>query len=207
MTTSVHALLTRISTGIGQHPYVTAALFFFGLGLVLWWSPAQRGTTPRPAAKLSPLDPSELDRALVERYETRFDGLQAQVQRQQRQFEATQAEQRKLTEDLQQRLDHGLAELRQLLTTRPATTTQAEPPSSSTRPYLSSHCATAATAVHGFSATYDAYTRNPARCRSRDRDAPHCAIASREFRIEYFTHWCIRTRRSGTPPPSLAPYQ
>ena len=95
MTTSVHALLTRISTGIGQHPYVTAALFFFGLGLVLWWSPAQRGTTPRPAAKLSPLDPSELDRALVERYETRFDGLQAQVQRQQRQFEVKQVEQSK----------------------------------------------------------------------------------------------------------------
>jgi len=129
MTTTVHALLTRISTGIGQHPYVTAALFFFGLGLVLWWSPAQRGTTPRPAAKLSPLDPSELERALVQRYETRFDGLQAQVQRQQRQFEATHAEQRKLTAELQQRLDHGLAELRQLLTTRPATTTQAELPS------------------------------------------------------------------------------
>ncbi len=127
MTTTVHALLTRLSTGIGQHPYVTAVLFFFGLGLVLLWSPAQRGTTPRPAAKLSPLDPSELDRALVARYETRFDGLQTQVQQQQRQFEASQAEQRKLTADLQQRLDHGLAELRQLLTTRPAATTQAEP--------------------------------------------------------------------------------
>jgi hypothetical protein len=72
------------------------------------------------------LEPSELDRALVERYETRFDGLHTQVQRQQRQFEASQAELRKLTEDLQQRVDHGLAELRQLLTTRPATTTQAE---------------------------------------------------------------------------------
>ena len=51
--------------------------------------------------KLSPLDRSELDRALVERYESRFDGLQAQVQRQQHQFEATHAEQRKLTADLE----------------------------------------------------------------------------------------------------------
>jgi len=127
MTTTLHTLLTRISTWIGQHPYVTAALFFFGLGLMLLWSPAQRSTSPRPAVKLSPLDRSELDRALVERYESRFDGLQTQVQRQQRQFEATQTEQRKLTADLQQRLDHGLAELRQLLTARPASTTQAEP--------------------------------------------------------------------------------
>ena len=206
MTTTVHVLLTRLSTGIGQHPYVTAVLFFFGLGLILLWSPAQRGTTPRPAAKLSPLDPSELDRALVERYETRFDGLQAQVQRQQRQFEATQAEQRKLTEDLQQRLDHGLAELRQLLTTRPATTTQAEPPSPTHVPTFR-HLAPTATAIDGFSATDDAYTRNPARRSSRNRDPPHRAIAGREFRVEYVTHWCVCARRSGTPAAGFAPYQ
>ena len=51
MTTTVHALLTRISTGIGQHPYVTAVLFFFGLGLILLWSPAQRSASPRPAVQ------------------------------------------------------------------------------------------------------------------------------------------------------------
>jgi len=120
MTTTLHTLMTRLSTWIGQHPYATVALFFFGLGLVLFWAPAQRGMSPRPAVKLSPLEPGELDRALVERYETRFDALQTQVHTQQRQFEASQAELRKANEALQQNFAHNLAELRQTLTTRPA---------------------------------------------------------------------------------------
>jgi len=126
MTTTLHAWMTRFSTWIGQHPFAATALFFFGIGLLLLWAPAQRVTPPRPAVKVSPLDPGELDRALVERYETRFDALQTQVRTQQQQLEARDAAQRKANEALQQQMEHGLAELRQLLTTRQTTTAQAE---------------------------------------------------------------------------------
>ena len=110
--------MTQLSTRIAQHPIAATVLFFFGIGLLLLWAPAQRVTSPRPAVKLSPLDPGELDRALVERYETRFDALQAQVHTQQQQLEARDAAQRKANEALHQQMEHGLAELRQLLTTR-----------------------------------------------------------------------------------------
>ena len=124
MTTTLHAWMTRISTWIGQHPFAATALFFFGIGLLLLWAPAQRVTPPRPAVKVSPLDAGELDRALVTRYETRFDALQVEVRRQQQQLEARDAAQRKANEALQQQMEHGLAELRQLLTTRQTTTSQ-----------------------------------------------------------------------------------
>ena len=124
MTTTLHAWMTRCSTWIGQHPFVATALFFFGIGLLLLWAPAQRVTPPRPVVKVSPLDPGELDRALVERYETRFDALQAQVRTQQQQLDARDAAQRKANEALQQQMEHGLAELRQLLSTRQTPTTQ-----------------------------------------------------------------------------------
>lgn len=127
MTTTLHALMTRLSTGIGQHPYATVALFFFGIGLLLFWRPAPQSTAPRPAVNLSPLTPSDLERALVERYETRFDALQTQVQAQQRQFEERQAELRTANDALHQSVERGLAELRQALSTRPAMTAQPDP--------------------------------------------------------------------------------
>jgi type F conjugative transfer system protein TrbI len=126
MTTTLHAWMTRLSTGIGQHPFAAAALFFFGIGLLVLWAPAQQVTPPRPAVKVSPLDPGELDRALVTRYETRFDALQAQVQQQQQQLDARDAAQRKANDALQQQMEHGLADLRQLLTTRQTTTAQSD---------------------------------------------------------------------------------
>lgn len=128
MTTTLHAFMTRCSTWIGQHPYATVALCFFGIGLLLFWHPAPSRTTSRPAVHLSPLAPSDLDRALVERYETRFDALQSQVQAQQRQFEDSQAELRKANEALQQNVERGLAELRQTLSTRPMHTTPSDTP-------------------------------------------------------------------------------
>jgi hypothetical protein len=128
MMTKLHSLMTWLSTQTAQHPFIATALFFFGIALLLLWAPAQRQTAPRPAVKISPLDQKELDQALVQRYETRFDALQTQVQRQQQQLEAREAAQRKADEALQQQMEHGLAELRQLLTTRQAMTPQAETP-------------------------------------------------------------------------------
>jgi conjugal transfer pilus assembly protein TraB len=128
MTTTLHALMTRCSTWIGQHPYAAVALCFFAIGMLLFWHPAPSRTVPPPTVNLSPLTSRDLERALVERYETRFDALQTQVQTQQRQFEDSQAELRKAHEALQQSVERGLAELRQTLTTRPTPTMPTDTP-------------------------------------------------------------------------------
>lgn len=121
MTTQVHDLVTRLSTWIGHHPYRTVVLFFFVLGLLLLWAPARRGPTSRPAAPLqvSPLERAEFERALVERYEKRFDTLQTQVTEQRAQLDASIAELRKTNQALQQSIEHSLADMRQSLASRP----------------------------------------------------------------------------------------
>jgi hypothetical protein len=128
MATQMHDRFTRLSTWIGHHPYRAVVVFFFVLGLLLLWAPARRGNSSRPAAPLqvSPVERADFERALVERYEKRFDTLQAQVTEQRAQFDASMTELRKANQALQQTLEHSLAETRQSLASRQTSAPQTQ---------------------------------------------------------------------------------